>query len=358
MAAVGFASAQSTPTITVSNQGSATAPSANASGVTLGTFTLVSPQSGSAGDAQVTSIPLTLTTGSGGNASDLSACQVYGSNGSTISSSGLSSLSGTNTVTFTSPVQLYGGQSAQFTVRCNVANNISSGATYQFTAGTPTLSGSTSTPAPTGAALSLALGTTPVVRPGAQDTPMAVISLSASNSNSSIQVSALPISLSFGGGASASSVSDCRIRPLGSLGTALNNGGNVPTTVAGTNTFTLDSALSVPAGGSTSVVLTCDVSASAPSGGTVLVSVTPSSVSARVSGSSTTVTPTTATTSSGNAAPTAGSVLISASAPVTGGPTIPGVPNTGFGENTNLMVILASAIAMILGAMLLRRRMV
>jgi len=355
MMAAGFASAQS-PSVNVSNQGSATSPSSGASGVTLGTFTLATTQSGSAGDVQVTSIPLTLTTGSGANASDLSSCQVYNSNGSVISSSGLAVVSGTNTVTFSSPVQIGGGQSAQFTVRCNVGSNISSGATYQFTAGMPTLStGSVTTP--TGAALSLALGTTPVVRPGAQDTPMAVISLSASNSNSSIQVSALPISLSFGGGASASSISDCRIRPLGNLGTALNSGGNVPTIISGSNTITLDSPLSVSAGNSTSVVLTCDVSASAPSGGTVLVSITPSSVPATVSGSSTTVTPTTATASNGNAAPTAGSVLISASAPVTGGPTIPGVPNTGFGENTNLMVIFASAIAMILGAVLLRRRM-
>jgi hypothetical protein len=351
MAAAGFVSAQSVPS--VSNQGSATAPGAGSSGVILGTFTLVSNQSGS---VNVTSVPLTLTTGSGGNASDLSSCQVYNSNGTAISASGLGSLaSGTNTVTFTTPVAINGNQSAQFTVRCNVASNISSGATYLFTAGTPTLSSGSST-TPTGAALNVALGTTPVVRPGAQDTPMAVISLSASNSNSSIQVSALPISLSFGGGASASSISDCRVRPLGNLGTALNSGANVPTIISGSNQFTLDNVLTVSAGNSTSVVLTCDVSASTPSGGTVLVSVTPGSVAARVSGSSTTVTPAAAITTNGNAAPTSGSVLISTTADTSGGPTIPGVPNTGFGGNTNLMVVLASAIAMILGAVLLRRR--
>jgi len=351
MMTAGVAAAQSVP-VTVSNQGSTVSPSANASAVTLGSFTLVSNQSA---QANIASIPLTLTTQSGGNPSDLSSCQVYSSNGSALAASGLTNLSnGTQTVTFNSPFQLGGNQSASFTVRCNTAGNIASGATYQFTAGTPTLSGSTSNP--TGAALSVALGTTPVVRPGAQDAPMAVISFSASNSNSSVQLSSLPISLSFAGGATAGSVSDCRVRPLGNLGTALNSGNNIPTVISGSNVITLDSPLVVSAGNSTSVVLTCDISSSAPSGGTVLVSVTPSAIPATVSGSSTTVTPTTATTSSGNAGPTSGSVLISDSAPVTGGPMIPGAPNTGLGETGNFMVLAASAIAIVLGVILLRRR--
>lgn len=353
MMTAGVAAAQSVP-VTVSNQGSTVSPSANASAVTVGSFTLVSNQSS---QANIASIPLTLTTQSGGNPSDLSSCQVYSSNGTALSASGLSSLSnGTQTVTFNSPFQLGGNQSASFTVRCNVGGNIASGAGYQFTAGTPTLSGSTPTTNPAGAALSVALGTTPVVRPGAQDAPLAVITFSASNSNSSIQVASLPISLSFASGANAGSVSDCRVRPLGNLGSALNSGSNVPTVNAGSNVITLDSPLTVSAGNSTSVVLTCDISSAAPSGGTLLVSVTPSSVPATVSGSSTSVTPTTATTTSGGVGPTSGSVLISASAPVTDGPLIPGAPNTGFGGETNLMVVAVSAIAMILGAILLRRR--
>lgn len=355
MMTVGVAAAQSVP-VTVSNQGSTVSPSANASAVTLGSFTLVSNQSS---QANIASIPLTLTTGSGGNPSDLSSCQVYSSNGSAIGASGLSSLSNnTQTVTFNSPFQLGGNQSANLTVRCNVGSNIASGATYQFSAGTPTLTGSTSNPS--GAALSVALGTTPVVRPGAQDAPMAVITFSASNSNSSVQVSSLPISLSFGGGANAGSVSDCRIRPLGNLGTALNSGANISTVVSGSNVITLDSPLAVSAGNSTSVVLTCDISGSAPSGGTVLVSVTPNSIPATISGSSTTVTPTTATTTNGNVGPTSGSVLISDSAPVTSGPLIPGAPNTGLGGNgtTDFLVLASSALAVLFGALLLRRRAV
>lgn len=349
MMTAGVAAAQSVP-VTVSNQGSAVTPSSNASAVTLGSFTLVSNQGS---QADIASIPLTLTTGSGGNPSDLSSCQVYSSNGTALAGSGLSPLSnGTHTVTFDSPFRLGGNQSATFTVRCNTGST-ASGATYQFTAGTPTLAGSAN---PTGAALGISLGTTAVVRPGAQDAPIAVISFSASNSNSSVQVSSLPISLSFGGGASASSVSDCRVRPLGNLGTALNNGANVPSIASGSNVIALDNPLTVSAGNSTSVVLTCDVSSAAPSGGTILISVTPSTVPATVSGSSVSVTPTAATTANGNAGPTSGSVLISTSAPITDGPLIPGVPNTGFGGETNLMVVAASAIAIILGAVLLRRR--
>jgi hypothetical protein len=358
MAIAGFASAQSTPNVTVSNQGSVTSPSAGTSGATLGTFTLISNQSGSAGDASVTSIPLTLTTGSGGNVSDLSSCQVYNANGSVVGSSGLGSLSsGTNTVTFNSPVQINGGQSAQFTVRCNVGNNISSGATYQFTAGTPTLSTSTATTTATGPALNVVFTATPVVRPGAQDALIGVVTLSASRSNSAIQVSSLPISVSFAGGATAGSITDCRVRNVGSMGTALNNSSNIPNIISGSNTITFDSPLQIAAGSSLILALTCDVAGTAPSGSTLLVSVAPGSIPASVVGSSTTVTPTTGTTANGNAAPTAGSVLISSSASIPGGPTIPGVPNTGFGGNTNLLVLASSMIAILLGAVLLRRRM-
>lgn len=352
MMAIGFASAQSTPSVTVSNQGSVTAPSSGTSGATLGTFTLVTTLSGSAGNVSVTSIPLTLTTGSGANVSDLTSCQVYNSNGSVVGSNGLGSLSsGTNTVTFSSPVQISGGQSAQFTVRCNVANNISSGATYQFTAGTPTLSNSTAT----SPALSVIFTGTPVVRPGAQDALIGLVTLSASRSNSAIQVTSLPVNVSFAGGATAGSITDCRVRNVGNQNTPLNNlSSNIPNVISGSNTITFDSPLQIAAGSSVILALTCDVASSAPSGSTLLVSVAPGSVPASVVGSSTTVTPTVGTTANGSAGPTSGSVLISAD--TSGGPTIPGVPNTGLGSNGNLLVLASSMIAMILGAVLLRRR--
>lgn len=351
MMTAGVAAAQSVP-VTVSNQGSTVSPSANASAVTLGTFTLVSNQSST---ANIASIPLTLTTGSGGNPSDLSQCQVYSSNGTALAVSGLSSLSnGTQTVTFNSPFQLGGNQSASFTVRCNTAGTIASGATYQFTASTPTLSGASTTNQ--GPALGVLLSAVPVVRPGAQDTPIGVITLGTYKSNSAIQVTSLPVSMSFAGGLNASMVTDCRVRNSGSLATSLNNGSNIPTTVSGTNTLTFDSPLTIQAGDSVILALTCDIAASAPSGGTILLSLTPSSVPATVSGSGTSVTPATGSTPNGNAGETSGSVLISASAPVTGGPLIPGVPNTGLGETGNLMVLAISAIAIVLGAILLRRR--
>lgn len=353
MMTAGVAAAQSVP-VTVSNQGSAVAPSANASAVTLGNFTLVSNQSGS---ADITAVPLTLTTGSGGNASDLSQCQVYSSNGSVLAASGLSTVSnGLNTATFDSPVPLAGNQSMNFTVRCNTGSNIASGATYQFTAGVPTLDSDDSTSNPTGPALGVLLGATPVARPGAQDTPMGVITLGTYQSNSAIQVRSLPISMSFAGGVNAGMITDCRVRNAGTLASPLNSGSNVPTIVSGTNTLTLDNPLIIPAGDSAILVLTCDIASSAPSGSTVLLSITPSAIAATVSGSGASVTPVTGSTPSGNTGETSGSVLISASAPITGGPLIPGAPNTGLGGES-LMVIVASAIAMLFGAVLLRRRM-
>lgn len=343
-----FVSAQAVP-VTVTNQGSAIAPSANSSGVTLGTFTLVSTQSGG---SSITSIPLSLTTGSGGNAADLNGCQIYNSNGSVVASSGIASVaSGVNTVSFPTPLQVSGNQSAQFTVRCNVGSNIASGATYQFTAGTPvtTAAGTTT---PTSASLRVLFTSASTVRPGAQDANLGVVTLSASNSNSAVQVSSLPVSITFGSGMAANMLSDCRIRNVNDMSSSFT--ATAPTIIAGSNVFTLDSPLQVPAGNTVFLALTCDVASAAPAGGTLLMSLTPGSIPATVVGSSASVTPMAGTSVNGNAGPTSGSVLISSAS---AGPIIPGVPNTGFGAAGNMMVLAASGIAIVLGAILLRRRM-
>lgn len=349
---VGLASAQSVP-VTVLNQSSVISPSANAVSVTLGTFTLVSNRSES---VQVASIPLTLTTGSGGNASDLSSCRIHAADGSVLGASGFSApVSGSNIVMFDSATTLGGNQSLQYTVRCNVGNSIASGATYQFTAGTPTLS-SGGSDTPSGPALDALLSATPVVRPGAQDVPMGVITLGTYKSNAAIQVSSLPITMSFGGGAAANMVTDCRVRDTGTLSTALNNGGNVPTIIAGSNVITFDSPLVIPAGNSAILTLTCDVASSAPSGGTILLSMAPSTIPATVSGSTTSVTPTTGSTAGGDLGVTSGSVLISPTG--AGGPSVPGVPNTGLGGVENLIILFASSVVALFGVILWRRRVV
>ncbi len=206
----------------------------------------------------------------------------------------------------------------------------------------------------TSPSLGVILSATPVLRQGTGDAIMALVVLSAERSNAAIQTTSVPVTMSFGGGLTASSLTDCRIRNVNSLSSALNQTSVSPS--PGLNTFTYDTPLQVDAGKVATLALTCDIASTAPSGGTVLLSLIPANVPATVVGSSTTITPTTGYTLNGNLGPTAGSVLLSSSAG-TGGPTIPGAPNTGLGGTANLMVILASAIAMILGVVLLRRRM-
>lgn len=352
MALTGFASAQSTGTFTISNQGGSTAPAAGTMGATLGTIQLTATQSGQAGNVNLTSLPLTLTSGSGGQASNLSACQVFGPNGAAINTtnSALSNpVNGLNTLIFTTPLQINGGSSLSLSVRCNVASNTTSGATFQFTAASQTSQ-----------SFGVTLNPIPVVRPGAQDTLLAFITLSNARSGSAVQLASLPITVSFGGGATASSISDCRVRNVLNLATALNVNSNLGIS-EGSNTVVLDTPLVIGAGGTATLVLTCDVSSSAPSGGTILVGITPGNLTGSVVGTGTIVSSTTGLTPSGNLGATSGSVLISSSISITSptlpaGPIIPGAPNTGMGGNANLMMLLASALALFFGVLLLRSR--
>lgn len=214
-------------------------------------------------------------------------------------------------------------------------------------------SAQTATTTPSGPAFGVLVSPTPVVRPGTGDALLALVILSAERSNSAIQIQSLPVSMSFSGGLNAASLTDCRVRNVTSLATSLNTSGVNATSEV--NTFNFSSSLQTDAGRTTTLALTCDVDSMAPVGGTILLSVTPANISATVSGSSTSVTPTTGFTLNGNLGATSGSVLVS-SAANPGGPVIPGVPNTGFGDDSNLMILAASALAIILGAVLLRRR--
>jgi hypothetical protein len=359
MATIGVASAQTaTPTtnfVTITNQSTTTVPTAGASGVTIGTFQLNATQAGNAGNVAISSLPVTLTTSNGASASNLSSCQVFNASGTAIStgSNTISSpQSGSNTITFDSPLTLSGGSSATFTVRCNVASGTPSGGTFQFSVGTPVFSPS----------LLVNLNATPVVRPGAQDTLLALVTLSAARSGSPVQISSLPVSVAFGGGASAGSVTDCRARNVANLSAPLNNlSGNIIGITEGQNVIPFDGPLTIPAGSTVTLAFTCDVASTAPSGGTVLLSLTPSSIAATVVGSSTTVTPATGFTSTGTTGAVSGSVLISSTASTDdSGPTIPGAPNTGLGGDagTDLLVLGLSALAIAFGVILLRRRTV
>lgn len=205
--------------------------------------------------------------------------------------------------------------------------------------------------------LSMNLYASPRVERGAQDSLVALITLSAADSNSSVQIPSLRINSSFANGAMASDLSDCRVRNVNSLASALNNGGNAVGVNTGDTTIPLDTPFVISGGTSGTLALTCDIAASAALGGTITLSATPSAQSASVQGGSTTVTVTTGTNSiNGSNGPTSGTAQIVADiTPDTMTPTVPGVPNTGSNAAQNLL-LLAMAGVVALGGFVLARK--
>lgn len=324
------------------------------SGVWLGNV-VISNSSGN--NVQVSSIPLQLATGfSGGN---LSSCQFYDQSMKALNTGSkvLNTVqSGSNTVMFDTALSVPANSSVSLSLRCNVASSNTATTTTVFTPGTPTVI-STTTPTPTttpntdpnSTSLSVLLSTATSVKPGAQDAPLAVISLRAGGA-SNVSVQALPLNIGFGSGMANSYVSDCRVRNLSNLGSPLNavSSGGIN---AGSNTITLDSAFTVPAGVTSTLVLTCDVFSSAPIGGTMNVSISPSSLAATAA-NGVSVTPTTGTNVNGQAGSTSGTVLVVSSTDT------PGLPNTGSGGEAfiNIAALIGCALFALLGYQYLRRR--
>lgn len=207
--------------------------------------------------------------------------------------------------------------------------------------------------------LGMNLYASPRIERGAQDSLVALIALSAVNSSTAVQVPSLRITTSFANGAMASDLSDCRIRNINTLTSALNNGGNAVGVNAGDTTIPLDSPFVISKGTTGTLALTCDIAASAALGGTIMLSATPSAQSASVQGGSTAVSVTTGTNSTnGSTGPISGTAQIVADVtPDTVTATIPGVPNTGSNVVQNLL-LLAIAGAVALGGFLLARRIV
>lgn len=347
LATAGAASAQTTNFVNVSTQQPSTAPSAGQNGATIGTVTLTAAQSGDFGNVSLASLPVTLTTGNGASASNLTGCQVFGSNGTalTTGNNGVGTAAGSNTFTFDTPLMIAGGQSTTLTVRCNVASGTPSGGTFQISAGMPAYS----------TALAINLNTTPNARPGAQDTLLALLTLSGMRSGAATQIQAIPLNVSFSNGAQAGHISDCRVRNLTNLTNPLNNGGNAIGIVQGSNTIPLDNPLQVGAGSTQTLAITCDVSAAAPVGGSVGLSITPGSFATTVVGSGSTITPTTGFSANGQLGATSGTIVFSNTV-TTPTPTVPGVPNTGSDAMQNLM-LLAIAGLVALGGIFLARRL-
>jgi len=197
----------------------------------------------------------------------------------------------------------------------------------------------------------------PRVERGAQDSLVALIALSAVNSNSAVQIPSLRINTSFANGAMASDLSDCRVRNVNTLATALNNGGNAVGVNAGDTTIPLDSPFVIAAGTSATLAVTCDIATSAALGGTITLSATPSAQDADVQGTNTSVSVTTGTnTATGSTGPISGVAQIVADVtPDTTAPSVPGVPNTGSNAVQNLLLLLVAAAVAVGGFVLARR---
>lgn len=206
-------------------------------------------------------------------------------------------------------------------------------------------------------ALGMNLYASPRIERGAQDALVALISLSAKDSNTAVQIPSLRINTSFANGAMVSDITDCRVRNVNTLASALNNGGNAVGITSGETTIPLDSPYVVTNGTTATLALTCDVASTAALGGTITFSATPSSQVANVQGSNTTVTVTTGTNTTGGTGPVSGTAQVVADVtPSTPGvPTVPGVPNTGSDAAQNL-ILLAAAGLVALGGFVLARR--
>jgi hypothetical protein len=333
-----------------------TAPSTT--GITPGsngtTFGTINVSGNGGGTFSISSIPVTVTPGSGASTANLSNCQIFNSNGSSLTSNGnvINSVNsigaGTNTFTFDTPLQVTGATTT-LSVRCNVSNTATAGTTFQFVAGTPVFAPSLST-----------MVTSPVsVAAGSQGAALALITLDATRSGQNANVSSVPVTLTFNG-ASASEFSNCSLRNVNNLGTPLNTGANAVGALNSNGTATsivLDAPTSVPAGSAVLLALTCNVSPVTPPGSSVTVSVDPANISSTNAATGGIITPTTDSTGNGGTAPVIGTVEITAPGTST---VTPGVPNTGAGGNApmNFAILAISAAAIILGTsvLVLRRR--
>ncbi|MDB5194177.1 MAG: hypothetical protein JWN50_191 [Parcubacteria group bacterium] len=107
-------------------------------GATLARLTLDTTGSNTA--VRIASLPLTLSTGSGALTSSLTGCRVFNetTGGALTSGSNIpSSLStGMNTITLDTPFVMQAGTVATLAVRCDIASNLVTGGTYQFSLNT------------------------------------------------------------------------------------------------------------------------------------------------------------------------------------------------------------------------------
>jgi len=172
------------------------------------------------------------------------------------------------------------------------------------------------------------------IAPGSSNVILANIRLDATTSSDDIRLAYLPLILSTGNGASAS-VLTCRTTNSASPLFALNTGNNAQGTMSsGLNTITFDNPLIIARGTSTSILVRCDVSSALVTGGTYQFSINTNNVVA---------------TSATTGLPAVVGVMRTPVVVIP--PTVPGIPNTGFGGDvtTNIALILGSVVVAGLG---------
>lgn len=320
----GIAAAQSVPMVTATPVQPSAALTPGAQGATVSTITLTGNQ---VGNYQVSSIPLTLTPGNGGAASNLANCQAFNAGGRAISGS-FSPAAGSNTISFSSPITVSAASPSTITLRCDVASGTPAGATFQFTGGAASF-------AP-GLAVNFVV-TPQGIAPGTQDAAIALLQLDATRSSEAIRIGSLPINASFTG---ATNYTGCQIRNITNLGLGLNTGTNVVGTLgSGTNTFTLDTPLIVNAGTTATLVLTCDIASGAAVGSSAALSVIPSAIPAVTNASGASVSPA--------AGGPSGTIGITSGTFTVGSSSTPGVPNTGTGGNGWTTLFFLSILALV-----------
>ena len=317
----------------------------------VGSLTL----SGVNGGGTVTALPISISAQNGGVIGNLSNCQVFNNQGTSITtgSNVINTIASTgNTFTFNSPLSVNSTTgTTTLNVRCDIASSTPNGSTFTLSAGTPTL----------GPVLYLNLDTAPSVPAGSNDVALANISLGATGA--SYNVTSIPLTITTSANGSVANLSDCKVRDAANLDGSLTN------VVTVTNGASTNFSFAVPylVTGAKMLSLTCDVQPATAVGSTFQISVAPNSVLATNAATGASVTPvglpSGATGPNGLPASTSGTVIVSAvgTAPVTPGTgtgsDTPGVPNTGVGSEAGLLAVIAIAgIIALFGAFYLGRK--
>ncbi|MEK7581951.1 MAG: peptidoglycan-binding protein [Patescibacteria group bacterium] len=242
--------------------------------------------------SQIFTIASTTPTGITTVASVLTSVSLYGPNGNIVAGpvDAVVSVStdvgygvSTQKVTFTDTVTYPIGKGI-YTLKGKVPSNIGNGSTYivstvpssQWTSVTGQTTGNTISLSTLSSSVAMntmtvkaaALAITVSASPSAQNITagtgktFANYQLDASQSGEDVRFSSIPLSVTLGGTpvGTAAMVSACQLYD-GS--TALNTGSNIPTVVSGSNTFTLDTSLTVTKGTVKTLTLKCNLTGTA-----------------------------------------------------------------------------------------------